>query len=211
MLETNRVESHPTVNGLLQRWQTSRSQGKSATVEELCGDCPEKSADVRERLRAVASMMSFLGLEAEASPIESASTENRVTDSSSATVGEEQSGPGVDPAGPARSVRIPGYEVLGELGRGGMGVVYLAGQISLNRVVALKEILIGDDASSSQTARFRQEGLTVAGLRHPNFVQVYEVGEHDGLPFITFEYIRGSSLDRKLTGATRCRQPCPPP
>ena len=198
--ETNRVERSLSVDDLLRRWQSLQEQGKTATVEDLCADCPEKTAELRERLRAVASMMSLLGLEAESGSIGSVSTENRVPEGSSPTVEGERSELDADTAGPARSVRIPGYEVLGELGRGGMGVVYLARQISLNRVVALKEILIGDRSSPSQIARFRNEGLTVARLRHPNIVQVYEVGEHDGLPFITFEYIRGSSLDRKLTG-----------
>ena len=201
VLETNRVERSLSVDDLLRRWQSLQEQGKSATVEDLCADCPENTAELRERLRAVASMMSLLGLEAESGSIGSVSTENRVPDGSSPTVEGERSELDADTAGPARPVRIPGYEVLGELGRGGMGVVYLARQISLNRVVALKEILIGDRSSPSQIARFRNEGLTVARLRHPNIVQVYEVGEHDGLPFITFEYIRGSSLDRKLTGA----------
>jgi eukaryotic-like serine/threonine-protein kinase len=199
-METNRVETHPTVDDLLRRWQSVQAAGRAATVQDLCADSPEKTADLKERLQALASMMRLLGLAAEPDPTGCSSGETVVPEGSSTTTGSECSGLDVDPAGPARSVRIPGYEVLGELGRGGMGVVYLARQISLNRVVALKEILIGDHASPSQLARFRQEGLTVARLRHPNIVQVYEVGEHDGLPFITFEYIRGSSLDRKLTG-----------
>ena len=190
-----------TVDDLLRRWQRLQERGKSATVADLCADCPENAAELQERLQAVASMMSLLGLEAESGPIGSISTAHGMLERSSPTVEEERSELDADTAGPARRVRIPGYEVLGELGRGGMGVVYLARQISLNRVVALKEILIGDRSSPSQIARFRNEGLTVARLRHPNIVQVYEVGEHDGLPFITFEYIRGSSLDRKLTGA----------
>jgi serine/threonine protein kinase len=200
-LETNCVERNPTVDDLLQRWTILKEQSESATIEDLCSDDPEGSADLKERLQAIASMMSFLGIEADLGPIASSSTEIGVRDISSSTVEGECSELAVDRDVPAKSVRIPGYEVLGELGRGGMGVVYLARQISLNRVVALKEILIGDHSNPSQIARFRNEGLTVARLRHPNIVQVYEVGEHDGLPFITFEYIRGSSLDRKLTGA----------
>ena len=64
-LGTNRVESNPTVDDLLQRWLILSEQSKSSTVEELCADYPEKSADLRERLRAVASMISLLGLEAD--------------------------------------------------------------------------------------------------------------------------------------------------
>jgi tetratricopeptide (TPR) repeat protein len=96
---------------------------------------------------------------------------------------------------------VPGYEVLGELGRGGMGVVYQARQIKLNRLVALKMILSGGHAGKQELARFRAEAEAVARLSHPNIVQIYEVSEQEGRPYFALEYVAGGSLDRRLRGA----------
>jgi serine/threonine protein kinase len=74
----------------------------------------------------------------------------------------------------------PGYEVLGLLGRGGMGVVYGARQVRLNRVVALKVVLAGAHASAEHRVRFLQEAEAAAAVTHPNVVQVYEVGQVGG-------------------------------
>ncbi len=99
----------------------------------------------------------------------------------------------------------PGYEILQELGRGGMGVVYQARQLGFNRVVALKMILSGSYAGPDVRDRFRIEAQAVARLQHPNIVQVYEVGEHEGRPFFSMEFCPGGGLDTKLNGT-----PMPP-
>jgi serine/threonine protein kinase len=92
------------------------------------------------------------------------------------------------------------YELLECIGRGGMGVVYKARQLGLNRIVALKAILAGQDAAPDQLARFRREGETLARLRHPNIVPVYSVGERDGCPFFSMECVEGRNLAQRIAG-----------
>jgi eukaryotic-like serine/threonine-protein kinase len=110
----------------------------------------------------------------------------------------------LEPDPPASGERpappISGYQILGELGRGGMGVVYKARQIRLNRPCALKMILGGGHASPESAARFLAEAQAIAQLQHPHIVQIHHIGEADGLPFFELEYLPGGSLDRRLKG-----------
>ena len=109
------------------------------------------------------------------------------------------------PGGAADLPAVPGYELLGVLGRGGMGVVYKARQAALKRLVALKMILAGGHAGAEELARFRLEAEAVARLQHPNIVQIYEIGEYQNRPFFSLEFVDGGSLAAKLAG-----NPLPP-
>ena len=93
---------------------------------------------------------------------------------------------------------IPGFVLEKELGRGGMGVVYRARQMPLNRPVALKMILSGDHASAAAKTRFLAEAEAIARLHHPGIVQVHEFGTHQGNPYFALEFLDGGSLDRVL-------------
>jgi serine/threonine protein kinase len=97
------------------------------------------------------------------------------------------------------------YEVLAEVGRGGMGVVYKARHRKLQRVAAVKTILAQEHASPEQLLRFHREAELAAQVRHPNVVQVYEVGEHAGRPFIAMEWVEGGTLAGQLK-----QRPLPP-
>ena len=107
--------------------------------------------------------------------------------------------PNPTPASASTDARAPaGYVIEKELGRGGMGVVYLARDVRLNRRCALKMILSGAHSGSAEVERFHTEAQAIARLSHPGIVQVFEIGEHDGRPFMALEYCGGGSLDSVL-------------
>ena len=102
---------------------------------------------------------------------------------------------------------VAGYEILGVLGRGGMGVVYQARQLGLDRTVALKMVLTGFQAGPKDLARFRAEAAALARLQHPNIVQIYDVGEAAGRPYFVFEFVAGGSLAQYLQGTPQPVRP----
>lgn len=99
---------------------------------------------------------------------------------------------------PSAGPRIPGFEMLGEIGLGGMAIVYKARQQPLGRIVAVKVLSAGQMASREVVQRFRQEAQTIASLQHPHIVQIHEVGEFDGQPYLTLEYVDGGTLHAYL-------------
>jgi serine/threonine protein kinase len=112
---------------------------------------------------------------------------------------EKAAGP--DESSPtAASPSVPGYQVLGLIGKGGMGVVYKARQVGLDRLVALKMILHIEHASADARRRFQAEAQAVARLQHPNIVQIHEVAEHQGQPYFSLEYCPHGSLADQLDG-----------
>src|SRR5262249_2314026 len=193
------MSADPRIEELLSRWQTSRDEGRPLTADELCRDCPELHDAVTERIDA---------LERQARAVELPPTVVR-----SPLVA---SGPLDAPPLPGRSdlptrpfppaedaelpIGIPGYSVLGELGRGGMGVVYQARHLALDRVVALKMILPDAWFGNQERQRFRNEAEAVAAPQHPNIVQIFEIGEHRGRPFFILEFCTGGSLEKRLKG-----------
>ncbi len=149
--------------------------GKSP--EEVCQGDPELLAQVQARLQSIRQLESRLDVLLPSS---------------------YPSG-----AGPwtARAPHLGGYEVRDELGRGGMGVVYRAWDQHLHRLVAVKMLLAGDFARPDERERFRREAEAAAGLRHVNIVQVYHVGDFEGRPYFTMEFVEGGSLAEKLAAA----------
>jgi WD40 repeat protein/tRNA A-37 threonylcarbamoyl transferase component Bud32 len=177
-----------------------RRHGENPDADYYAARCP---ADVEAVRVLFAELFGVYQQAPQAAPV---ATGNRDTmrpgPAAETGVDPNRTGPVQTPAPPetaaAEYPAIANYEILGELGRGGMGVVYKARQTALKRLVALKMILSGDLASAQELARFRREAEAVARLQHPNIVQVYEVGEYGGRPFFSLEFVDGGTLARNL-------------
>jgi eukaryotic-like serine/threonine-protein kinase len=164
---------------LLVQWEELRQQGKTLTPEELCPDDARLQEALRVRLARRQRLHSALDLPT--------------------TTGHEQV------AKPAPLPVIDGYEIGELVGRGGMGLVFKARQKALKRHVALKIVVSGAHAGAVERARFRTEAEAVARLHHPGIVQIYEVGEQAGCPYLALEFVSGGSLADQLDGT-----PMPP-
>jgi len=149
----------------------------TATPEAVCKSCPELLPVVRKRWRRVRRLNA--DLDAVFPPLDDAVPAPHGTD----------------------LPQVPGYEVEAVVGRGGMGIVYRARHLRLNRLVALKMLLFGACATPLERARFQREAEAVARLKHPNIVQVYDVGDSGGRPYFTMEFVTNGSLAHKLAGA----------
>ncbi|HEX3999816.1 MAG TPA: serine/threonine-protein kinase [Pirellulales bacterium] len=169
---------------LLVELTDAQQAGRGATLDETVAAHPDLADELRELWGAV------MLADAVAS---------HVSDAKEAAISPSQA-PTVALSTPrvALPARLGDYELLEELGRGGMGVVYRARQISLDRIVAVKMILRGQLATAADRARFRAEAEAAAKLDHPNIVPVYEVGDLDGQPYFSMKFVAGTTLARQL-------------
>lgn len=178
---------------LVVQYEELRAEGRQPSLESLCRDCPDLREDLQACLRSMGRMDALLDA-------------GQVPRRSSGPLTEPLGGPVTMPALPLRDwPAIPGYEILAELGRGGMGVVFKARQVALGRTVALKMILPHDALHEEQKRRFLAEAKAMALLQHPNIVQIYEIGQHHEHPFLVMEYVEGEALSALLVG-----NPMPP-
>jgi serine/threonine protein kinase len=189
------------INAVCNQFERAWNAGQRPGIEEYLGDTlePARSALLRELIALEIACRRRVG---ETPRVEDYQARFRSLSLPLASTSADQLA-----ARPALFVEIgvdlpevPGHEILGVLGRGGMGVAYKARQLSLHRIVAVKKILAGACASAAELARFRREAEAAACLKHPNIVQIHAVGEQDGLPYLVQEYVEGGSLGEQLAG-----------
>ncbi|MBM4072924.1 MAG: hypothetical protein FJ271_28950 [Planctomycetes bacterium] len=169
------------IDELMLRWEAARQQGRVLSVEELCAECPELVAELRAQIRAIEDMERVLGVN---------QFDALQTGPQDASIAALTADGDILPS-------IPGYQVTRVLDQGGMGVVYEARQTDLGRTVAVK-MISGVRLVPRMVARFRAEAEAAARVQHPNLVQVFEVGQVNGRPYFSMEFVGGGSLAQYL-------------
>jgi WD40 repeat protein len=191
----------PNLTSLLLRWEEELGQGRDLSAGELCSQWPYLAEDLQQVIDALRRMKQLAADMAWPTPTpEPAPAEPSAASRQTVPMGSRRTAPTSAPI--SSTAAVPGYEILAELGRGGMGVVYMARQRSLNRIVALKMVLAGGHAGAEDRARFLAEAEAIARVRHPGIIQIHDFGTHDGLPYFSLEFCGGGSLGVRLRGTT---------
>src|SRR5262249_26470425 len=179
----------PRLAEILVRWGEAEIDGESLSLEQLCAGSPELIEPLRLRIEHLRKMDALL--DSPAHPDEAS------------TIDAERREAG-EPV-PEPDWKALGYEIVKVLGTGGMGIVYLARHLRLERLVALKTIPSWVRVTPNALARFDIEARAVARLRHPNIVQIYDIGSLGGRPYLPLEYAEAGNLSRVI------REPLPEP
>jgi formylglycine-generating enzyme required for sulfatase activity/predicted Ser/Thr protein kinase len=195
-----RADSAWAVEVIAAEHHLRQERGEGPTLEEYLARFPEHAAALRGRLDAQAASGHAPTLAPVANPPAAVLPPTAAPDTADLPTQGPATVLGSAALLPPECVAVAGYEVHERIGKGGMGVVYKARQVTLDRLVALKMILHGEHADSEERERFKNEAQAVARLQHPNIVQVYDVGESQGLPYFSMEFCPGGSLAEKLKG-----------
>ena len=202
--------SHPTADELGALSQGQLEEADLARVSAHLAECPECCRRI-DQLTVTDPLLDRLQQNAArpeetlVSPTQRRSAVRALRRGQAARTHEREGDPAVEPLMFAAPRQVGDYDILDEVGRGGMGVVYRARHRGLHRLAALKMVLAGEFASPTQELRFRLEAELAARVRHPNIVQVYEIGSYQDRPFLAMEWVEGGSLADRLDG-----KPWPP-
>ncbi len=191
-------------SGQLTETEVAQVSGHLGECPACCGRIDQLATDDRllARLQQIAASTGQRCLSARPSAARRfAPCASRTNATSAARTRDPEAAPVILPA----PRQVGDYDILAEVGRGGMGVVYKARHRGLHRLTALKMVLAGEFASPTQELRFRLEAELGARVQHPNIVQVYEIGSYAGRPFLALEWVEGGSLANRLDG-----KPWPP-
>jgi serine/threonine protein kinase len=202
------MEEEKALIKLLDQVLASKASGEKTDPNALVPASPELARQCAALLATAEQLEEFVNCVVEQSSVSVERDAATVTKDVASTLipAPEVTTPPPEPApSDMEWPRLPGYEIIEELGRAGMGIVYKAKQVAANRLVALKMIRTGVFAGQQEKLRFRNEAQAAARFRHPNLVCIYEVSEHNGLPYFSMELGENGSLEKNLAG-----RPLPP-